>query len=330
MKPVWVADIGGTHIRMALSLHADSPLQSVCVWRCAEFEHPLAAFSHYLQQLQHNKLPLPHTLCMAVAAPILGDEIQLTNNPWRFSIQALAAALKLPVTVLNDFEAQAWCLLHPEQLTLRWINPQQGISDWPDALRTIAGPGTGFGAASLGRSGEVISSEPGHMAFAPLNSRDLALLQELWRWFPRVTVEHLISGPGLSHTYCALANLAGQSLAPDTSPGASDIIDMAGNCALATETLQCFSRWLGAVCGDLALAKGSRGGFFLSGALITRLGEHFDQSAFLQAFTDKAAYRNWCSTIPLAYVEDAWPGLNGCAVHAHRFSNGPELTRPDF
>lgn len=318
MTTVMVADLGGTHIRLALSSGADAPLQSVCLWRCADFAHPQLAFSRYLQHLLHTNAPLPRALCMAVAAPVQGDQVQMTNNPWQFSTTALASALGMPVTVLNDFEAQAWCLLHPQRLTLRWINPAQGLEHWPQALRTIAGPGTGFGAASLSSRGEVISAEPGHIAFAALTPFDLRVLQQLWQWFPRVSVEHLISGPGIANTYCALANLAGQPMTPDTSPSTADIISLADHSPLAAETLRCFSRWFGAVCGDLALAKGSRGGVFLSGALLARLGRHFDQRAFLQAFTDKAAFGNWCSAIPLAYIEDEWPGLIGCARYAHQ------------
>jgi len=319
--PVLVADIGGTHIRLALSTHAGAPLQGVSIWRCADFEHPLAAFRCYLAQLASKGAPLPRVICLAVAAPVQDDHIRMTNNHWHFSRMALASALQLPVMVLNDFEAQAWCLLHPEQLTLRWINPAQPVAHWPRALRTVAGPGTGFGAASLTPGGEVISAEPGHIAFAPLNQQDLTVLQQLWRWFPRVTVEHMISGPGIANTYCALANQAGQPMTPDTSPNSAEIVSMAEHSALAADTLRCFSRWLGAVCGDLALAKGSTGGFFLSGALLAKLGRHFDQSAFLQAFTNKATFSHWCSAIPVAYVEDEWPGLTGCAMYTHHHPN---------
>jgi glucokinase len=96
---------------------------------------------------------------------------------------------------------------------------------------------------------------------------------------------------------------------------------MANSSVLAQQTLQIFSRWMGSVCGDLALSKGSRGGFLLSGELLDRLGKFFDEAAFMKAFTDKLAFRHWCEAIPVAYVEDEFPGLLGCAAYAYFRAN---------
>lgn len=333
---VLLADIGGTNVRFAISTHYGAPLQCIKLMRCADFARPLDAVRQYLDFIADSDAPLPGSFFMAVAAAVRGDFIRFTNNPWQFSRQQLSESLQMPVTVLNDFEAQAWCLLQPETLALRWLNKPDGtgtdtLSDatesgatdkpvtsaWPPALRTIAGPGTGFGAASLTPLGEVISSEPGHIAFSPLNDSDLLLLQQLWRWYPRVTVEHLISGPGIANIYCAVSCAAGQEITPVDAPASADIVKMADSNALAQQTLQIFSRWMGAVCGDIALTKGSRGGFLLSGDLLGKLGRHFDETRFMSAFTDKAAFSQWCAAIPVAYLQDEYPGLTGCAACAY-------------
>ncbi|MDO9519687.1 MAG: glucokinase [Pseudohongiella sp.] len=321
---ILLADIGGTNVRFALSTENGAPLECVTAMRCADFERPIDAIRQYLAFIANSGAPLPGFFCMAVAAAVRGDLIRFTNNDWQFSQAELSQSLGMPITVLNDFEAQAWCLLDPNRLKLRWINKPAtlassapGISSWPHALRTIAGPGTGFGAASLTAGGEVISAEPGHIAFSPLDETDLELLQQLWRWYPRVTVEHLISGPGIANIFCAVSCMAGNRLSPAEAPATADIVAMADSNRLAHQTLQLFSRWMGAICGDIALTKGSRGGFLLSGGLLAKLGKNFDEMAFMNAFTSKSAFSQWCEAIPVAYVLDEFPGLAGCAVHTY-------------
>lgn len=320
-----LADIGGTNIRLALSSSFDAPLQCIRTMRCADFEHLADAVKQYLGFIAEQHAPMPSLFCLAVAAPVQGDLIKLTNNHWHFSRQQLSHILAMPVMILNDFEAQGWCLLRPEQLLLRWLQ-KPAVTEaqpelWPTALRTIAGPGTGFGASSLSPGGEVISSEPGHAAFAPVNQAEVALLRQLWQWFPRVTVEHLISGPGIANIYCALSTIAGHPMKPDAAPEAAEIVKMADSDAIAKQTLQYFSSMMGGICADMALTKGSRGGFVLSGNLIHKLGKHFDEQAFVRAFTDKGNFSDWCRAIPLACLLDEFPGLSGCAVYAHRTHN---------
>lgn len=323
---VLLADIGGTNIRLAISTGSGAPLECIRSMRCADFDRPLDAVRQYLDVVTNSGAPVPGQFCVAVAAAVRGDFIRLTNNHWHFSQTEMAQSLDMPVTVLNDFEAQAWCLLHPGRLSLRWLQKPANLvaadsASWPPALRTIAGPGTGFGAASLTPGGEVISAEPGHIAFAPQNETDMSLLQQLWRWYPRVTIEHLISGPGIANIFCAVNAVSGDILAPANAPGAADIVAMADSDLCAQQSLQIFSRWMGAVCGDLALAKGSRGGFLLSGELLGKLGKHFDEIAFMNAFTDKLLFRQWCEAIPVAYVKDEVPGLSGCAAFVYHMKS---------
>lgn len=324
-----LADIGGTNIRLAITSGLGAPLQFVKALRCADFAHLKDAVSDYLDFLAIQRAPLPGLFCMAVAAPVRGDEIGLTNNPWRFNRLDLSNTLGMPVLVLNDFEAQGWCLLHPQLLPVHWLQ-KPDLSEtqpelWPKALRTIAGPGTGFGAASLSVGGDVISAEPGHAAFAPVNAAEQALLEQLWQWFPRVTTEHLISGPGIANIYAALSCIGGQTVEPRVAPDAAEIVKMADTDPLAKQTLRYFSRMMGSICGDIALIKGSRGGFVLSGNLLQKLGHHFDEQAFVHAFTNKGNFSDWCKAVPLARLRDEFPGLSGCAVYAHRASNR-ELT----
>lgn len=330
-RAVLLADIGGTNIRLAISTAKDAPLKCIESMRCADFDHPLDAVRQYLHRAAEAGQPSPDFFCLAVAAAIRADLITLTNNHWQFSQRHLSQALNMPVKVVNDLEAQAWCLTQPQALSLRWLNQPDGFecaapASWPRGTRTIAGTGTGFGAAYLTPGGEVRCSEPGHMAFAPLCETDVLVLQQLWRWYPRVSVEHLISGPGIANIFCALTGIHGQQLLPAQAPSPAEIAGMAGHNLTAQQTLQFFSRCMGAVCGDLALAQGSQGGFFISGSLLTKLGQYFDDKAFMNSFTDKLMFRQWCEAVPVACVQDQWPGLIGCCHCAYSaLESGPGL-----
>lgn len=321
---VLLADVGGTNARFAVMTNASAALRMLRSFRCTDFPHLLAAVLQYLDMLRLADEAPPAAFYLAVAATLQGDDVRFTNNHWHFSQASLQQSLSMPVTILNDFEAQAWCLHAPQQLTLRWLNRPDGEQHtWPVAVRTIAGPGTGFGAAALTPAGDVLSCEPGHASFAARNESELALLRELWRWYPRVTIEHLVSGPGLRNIHCALSAQAGKRISPPDAPSASDIVTMADTDKLAAQTLMQFSQLLGAVCGDIALYTGSRGGVFLSGALLKALGAHFDEQQFMHAFVDKSSHSSWCQSIPVAYVEDEFPGLRGCAILASQLMCAP-------
>ncbi len=306
-----VADIGGTNARFALASQAEAPLQCVSVFRCADFVHFEDALEAYQEALRERSAPKVVSVCLAVAAAVHKDLIGLTNHSWQFSRRALQTALGIPVHVLNDFTAQALCLPALGDADVQWLRRAQGRPH--AAARTIAGPGTGFGGATLTAAGEVVESEPGHCSFAPVTEHELQLLQVLWRRHPRICVEQLLSGPGLANLYWANAVLSGN---PRELEAAAIVNAAEHGDALALQTLRDFSGILGSVCGDIALSMGSLGGFYLSGGVLEKLGALFDQTLFMTRFVDKGAFRSWCSEVPVARVTLAWPGLLGCARHA--------------
>lgn len=308
---VLVADIGGTNARFALS-NGDGTLTNRISLPCREYADITAALAAYLHTCQGQ--PAPQHLYLAVAAATDQDEIVLTNNHWHFSQQALARRFAVPVTAINDFTAQAWCLPGLQESDVSWIQ-QVGPDDmvWSQGNRCIAGPGTGFGAATMTWNREVLESEPGQCAFAPLTPRQLAILVHLWDSHPRVTADHLLSGPGLSNIYSAIFMLQTGKTSPTIA--AAELVDAARNGdQLARQSIDEFTRILGAVCGDLALSMGSLGGFFLSGNVLQKLGELFDHELFITAFTDKGRFRHWCQRVPVAMLNSADPGLQGCAA----------------
>lgn len=318
-----VADIGGTNARFALALPERDELQFVKVLPCAEFDGLKETVLAYLGFCHEQRAPMPLSACFAVAGAVDQDAVRLTNNPWQFSQAALSSELSLPVTVINDFSAQAWCLPHVKSEHLHWLQCASGqqpesAPQWLSGTRCVAGPGTGFGAAAMTLSGDVLECEPGLCAFAPLNTRQADMLRQLWKSRPRVCHDMLLSGAGLVNICHALMLVDGHGGGADYQ-SARDVLDAARQHEpLAMESTRMFSAILGSVCGDLALTLGSTGGFFLSGALLRGMAELFHQDIFLKAFNNKGAYSDWCQRLPVALWHLPQPGLEGCAEYARR------------
>lgn len=321
-QAILLADIGGTHARFAWVEPGSALLQCVTAYECAAFVRFEDALEAYLARLREQAAPKLVRAVFAVAASVHEDAIRLTNFPWQFSRRALQEALGVSLTVLNDFSAQAWCLpalaadftpALPVEALQWWQRP--AMTTEPAAApsaRSIVGPGTGFGAATLTAGGEVLESEPGHVGFAPGNAHELALLGQLWQRYPRISVEHLLSGPGLANLYWANSRLLGG----EKSLAAPQIVAAAGQGdRLALQSIEDFTGILGAVCGDIALAMGSRGGVILSGGMLERLDPLLNKALFMARFTDKGPFSQWCTEVPVARLTLPWPGLTGCALY---------------
>jgi glucokinase len=306
-----VADIGGTNARFAWVEPDDSTLHAVTSLLCKDFPQPLDAIRHYL-----GTLSMPgriERLCLAVAGPVETDWIDLPNNHWAFSCSELERALGCKVSVINDFSAQLLSVPGLGAEEVEWLGPAR-----PQAAMVIAalGPGTGLGVAGLTPGGEIIPSEGGHLAFAPTDAHEVALLQVLWQAWPRVSVERLLSGPGLAALHRANCRLAGITVAETLRPEQVSAGAQAGD-ALCRQSVQDFAAILGSVAGEIAIALGARGGVWLAGGLLPRLDGLYDKQVLRQRFNAKGRFTDYCADIALALVRAEHTGLRGC-VHALR------------
>lgn len=302
-----VADIGGTNARFAWVASDSCVLQDIQSLLCADFTQILDALRHYLGSLPSG-LGQPQRLCLAVAGPVENDWIELPNNHWAFSRSALQQALGCEVAIINDFSAQLLSVsgLQPdEQQWLGAARPQPGLAI------AVLGPGTGLGVAGLTPGGDIIPSEGGHLAFAPVTEHEVALLQQLWKQYPRVSVERLLSGPGLSALHQAHAALAG---ATSLTPLAAPQITAAARAGdpLCCRAVADFIAILGSVAGEVAIALGARGGVWLAGGILPRLDGLYDPALLRSRFNAKGRFTAYCSAIPLALVRAEDTGLRGC------------------
>ncbi len=304
-----VADIGGTNARFAWLQQGGTTLQDIRSLLCADYAQPLDAIRAYLTTLAGQARI--SRICLAVAGPIETDWIALPNNHWAFSQRELEQALGCRVAVINDFSAQLLSvpgLAAGEQEWLGSARPQPGL------VIAALGPGTGLGVAGLTQGGEIIPSEGGHLAFAPVDEHEIDLLRQLWRQHPRVSVERILSGPGLAALHLANSTLAGtpQTLAPEQVTANARSGD-----ALCRQSVHDFIAILGSVAGEVAIALGARGGVWLAGGILPKLEGLYDKALLRERFNAKGRFTQYCSDIPLALVRAGHTGLRGC-VHALR------------
>jgi len=247
--------------------------------------------------------PRPTKAVLAVAGPIDGDRVALTNRAWSFSIAKLKLALKLKrLVVMNDFAAVAQSLLELKSNDLLRIGGGAGEQD---GNLLACGPGTGFGVAALVRTRRpplALASEAGHMMLGPATAEEAQILARMSAPRPLV-VEHLLSGPGLARLHEALT---GQTLSSDQVVSNAKAQDPAALSAIAA-----FLRIFGRMAGDLALAFDARGGVYFAGGLGRALAPFFSRSPFRAAFEDHPTYRERLAAIPTAVIVHPSPELLG-------------------
>ena len=308
--PRLLGDIGGTNARFAMQLSSGSPISEPIALSCSEFSGPADAIQEYLKL---TGLPKPKWAALAFATAISGDILAMTNNGWKFSIIELKNKLAVSnLRILNDFTALALSLpvLTKEELML-----VGGGSPVSGKAIGLIGPGTGLGVSGLipNQNGYTpIEGEGGHMTMSAFNEREAELIKLAKKRYAHLSAERLISGSGLSLLYEVIAEANGvehQSLQPhEISQRGTE-----GTCPLCKEAIDTFCAMLGTVAADVALVLGARGGIYIGGGIIQKLGEYFTKSPFRARFEEKGRFSSYLSNIPTWVIQAPWPGLTGAA-----------------
>jgi len=309
-----LADIGGTNARFAWQKAAGEPLRDAAILRTLEHASLGSAIRHYLAGAG---ITTPRWCAIGIANPVTGDRVQMTNHPWSFSTSALQAELGFArLLVLNDFTAMALALPELQPHELRQVGGKAAV---PDAAMALIGPGTGLGVSGLlpcGTPGAWVplSGEGGHVSLAPATPREEAVLVWLRARHGHVSAERAVSGPGLAALHEALASLDGTSgvralPSPEISARA-----LAATDARCVEALTLFCAFLGSTAGNLALTLGARGGLYIGGGIVPRLGAAFTRSPFRARFEDKGRFRDYLAAIPVFVIDTPIsPALRGAA-----------------
>jgi glucokinase len=314
-----LADIGGTNARFALQQAGEAGFADIEVLACGDYPAIEDAVRAYLDKAGARGLAvggLRHA-AIAIANPVEGDEIRMTNHCWSFSIAALKAALRLDtLLVVNDFAALAMALPHLTDGQRERIG--SGIEQANKPIGLI-GPGTGLGVAGVVPCGGrwiALAGEGGHASFAPVTKQEMKILQALWDEYGHVSAERLLSGLGLELIHRALTS---QRLsAPDITGRALD-----GSSIACRETVEAFCAVLGSVAGNVALTLGATGGMYIGGGIVPRLGKLFTESRFRERFEGKGRLSPYLARIPTWLIVEEYPALRGVAAMLDNELNTP-------
>lgn len=308
-----IADIGGTNVRFAL-VGDDGSISRVQPLRCASFPSLIDACEAYLAGIAVGSRPRHGAL--AVASPITGDQVRMTNHPWSFSIEETRRQLSLEtLDVINDFIAVALGVPH---LTGGDVQRVGGGEADPHAAIGVLGAGTGLGMSGLIRipgGGRVpLSSEGGHVTLPAFDDREEVVLAVLRRRFGHVSAERVLSGPGLVNLYHAVAEVRGLPGDPAITPPECTGRALDGSCPISAETLDLFCAMLGTVAANLALTIDARGGIFIGGGIVPQMAESFSQSSFRSRFESKGRFGPYLAAIPTSIIVRPLPAFAGLAA----------------
>jgi len=308
--PVLIADVGGTRLRFAILAGSDGPMH---VLPCMETrDHASLLQAIRALNLSDSSLPEPRWAVIALAAPIDGDSLAMTNLNWNISPQQLLQELGLEaIVILNDFEAIALALpaLEPDHL-------EQIGSGTPDISSPMVafGPGTGLGVSGVIPSSNCwipLASQGGHVSLGPHTKQE-------WKIWPHLTdmdqtsgieAEDLLCGRGLVR----LANAVAASMNRPvhfTVPEDIAISAKSGE-EISSCTVRIFTELLGRLASDIALTLLARGGLYLTGGVVTKLDRFLFDGSFRRSFENKPVHRDLISRIPTFLIRHELPALYG-------------------
>ncbi len=321
-KSLLIGDIGGTNARFAIADTSVPGFAFEQTYQCADFSTVVDAIRFYLDQ---TGAPSPKSICLAVAGPVVAEQVSLTNNPWTISVSDLRQAFKIEaVQLLNDFEAIAYSVPYisiDEMLPVGILKPP--LLNSLHYTVAVIGPGTGLGAVGLRKYEDhyiAIVSEASHGGFAPETQEQVEILTVLRERFARVSSERLVSGSGLENLYWGLTQIHAEQH-PQLSAPEIVLASQSESNPLASKAVELFYQILGQFAGDLALTLGAKDGIYIAGGITQRYPQALVNSRFRSGFENKGRHRGLMERIPTQLIMYKQPGLLGASRYAQRVTS---------
>ncbi|WP_163265000.1 glucokinase [Chelativorans alearense] len=311
--PILIGDIGGTNARFAIVVDSYAEPKEFPVVQTADYATLDEAIQSAILDQTHL---LPRSAVLAVAGPVDGDEIDLTNCDWVVRPRQMMETMGFgDVVVLNDFEAQALAVVALGEEHLEKIGGGEAETV---GSRVVLGPGTGLGVAGLvhgHRTWIPVPGEGGHVDLGPRTARDNEIFPHLEAIEGRISAEQILCGRGLVNLYRAIAG-ADSKEARFSTPAEITSAALDHSDTMAVEALDLFVTYLGRLAGDLGLIFMSRGGVFLTGGIAQKIVPALKNGKFRAAFEDKAPHSQLLASMPVYVITHPMAALTGLAAYA--------------
>ncbi|ROR15118.1 glucokinase [Erwinia sp. JUb26] len=304
-----IGDIGGTNARLAvcnLETGKISNAQRFLTCDYPSLETVIARFLH------ETPLKLQYA-CLAIASPVQGEWISMTNNSWSFSPAAIKKQFAFEqLEIINDFTAVSMSIPSLSEECVIKLGGGEGERDQPIA---VYGAGTGLGVSCLiERNGwMVIPGEGGHVDFAATTDEEEIICSIMRSRLGHLSAEKLLSGQGLVNIYQAVV-LADKRQPEALSPAEVTARALSNSCKDCSKTLTFFCTAMGHFGGNLALTYGAAGGVYIAGGIVPKIKDFFLNSGFRSAFEDKGRFGKWLKHVPVYLIIHDSPGLTGAAA----------------
>jgi glucokinase len=330
---ILAGDIGGTKSNLGLFEAVDGGLRLV---RSAKYHSPeYPGLGAVAAAFLAAGPPVPggiQAACFGIAGPVIENRVSTPNLAWVVDGGELAGQLGIPVVALiNDLVATAEGLPLLAENEVSVLQP--GVAEAPghEGNRGLIAAGTGLGMAFIPRIGDrwvPVPSEGGHVDFAPRTEDEIGLLRHLREHFGRVSVERVLSGPGLNNIYGFLRDVlkmpespgVRERLAKGEDPakviGESGLPGPDAGCGLCYRALEMFVAVYGAVAGNLALLGTATGGVWIGGGIAPKILPRLADGLFIETFRAKGRFVPFLEKVPVRVVLNDRAALLGAARHA--------------
>ena len=318
---ILAGDIGGTKTNVAL-FAAPGKQDRLATYRSADYSGLLPILKDFLQG------EAIEAACFGIAGPIDRNRVMTPNLIWELDGETLARETGIPkVALINDLTATAEGIPERSPGEIEELNP--AAETGPGNAALIAA-GTGLGMAIIDRTGGAwnpLPSEGGHQNFAPRDDEQAQLLEFLRREHSHVSVERVVSGPGLARTYKYL-RATGQIFDEETArriaagdPAAEiGAAGMSGTCGACANAIRIFLACFGNAAANLTLVAMATGGLFIGGGIAPRLRSAFEDGTFLRSFVDKGRLGRVLERVPIGLIRNPHTAVLGAARHAFRMA----------
>ncbi|MBI5570408.1 MAG: glucokinase [Desulfomonile tiedjei] len=317
---VLAGDIGGTKTRLGLFSCTERLPQALAI---ESYSSQVASgleemIAHFLSR--HDG-PIS-AACFGIAGPVIDGRCKVTNLAWEASEEEIRRQFTWKnVHLINDLSATGLAIPLLDDADLFPLNP---AGPEPRGTVGLVAPGTGLGISLLVRQdGRLIPipSEGGHVDFAPRTEEEF----ELWRYLRRdrdhVSVEQIVSGPGILAIYSWLKERE-EHEEPEWLRDKMELVEppiaiseaaVQEREPLCVETLNYFVSILGATAGNVALTGMTTGGMYLGGGICPKILPKLQENIFMEAFTDKGRFRDLLSGMAIRVILDDKAALLGAA-----------------